>query len=319
MRSYLDANAVDRVKLSYFGAADPAAYGIDYDPLPRWPPPQRVDFVPANPAPGVYAISASNLQGILLDDPGAFDWFRRRDPDAIVGQTILIYHVTAESNPPQAVGLCREPWTPVDDEKIDALFGRNGLRVVRFDCVDAWWWPDAPVWYVVPPEVDPGPIGAVEYERRRGDDSVVYRVLRGQGPAGAHRPLEAPARFTGGLTLLGFNGLPEQEAGRAFTVESVWRVDAPLTPPVSIFAHVLVSDETFVAAADGFGIPAELLQPGDAIAQRHRFEIPPDAPEGGYTLSFGFYRLDTLERYSIIVDGEPVAQRVRIGPFSVAR
>ncbi|MGH2593553.1 MAG: ArnT family glycosyltransferase [Anaerolineae bacterium] len=320
LSAHLRANSIDRVKLSYFGAADPAAYGIDFDPLPRWPP-TRSDFVPANPAPGVYAISASNLQGVLLDDPSAFDWFRRRRPDAIVGQSILVYHVAADPNPPQAVGLCRDPWTPIDDEKVDALFDRQRLRVVRFDCGNAWWWPSASAWYVVPPGVDveSRSFGIVEYERRRTDDSLVYRVLRGQAQAGLGAPLDAPAQFDGGLTLLGFNGPGERKVGRMLEIESVWHVDAPPSPPVSIFAHLLDPGGVFVVGADGFGVPAELLRLGDLIAQRHRFEIPPDAPEGEYTIEFGFYRLDTLERYSIIVDGKPVDQRVLTGPFSVTQ
>jgi len=320
LSSHLHANSIDRVKLSYFGTADPAAYGIDFDPLPRWPP-TETDFVPANPAPGVYAISASNLQGVLLDDPSAFDWFRHRRPDAIVGQSILVYHVAADPNPPQAVGLCRDPWTPIDDEKVDALFDRQRLRVVRFDCGNAWWWPSDSAWYVVPPDVDveSRSIGIVEYERRRRDDSLVYRVLRGQAQAGAGAPLDAPAQFDGGLTLLGFNGPGERKVGRMLEIESVWRVDAPPSPPVSIFAHLLDPNGVFVVDADGFGVPAELLRPGDLIAQRHRFEIPLDAPEGEYTIEFGFYRLDTLERYSIIVDGKPVDQRVLTGPFSVTK
>jgi hypothetical protein len=304
LRAYLDAQAIDRVKLSYFGTADPAAYGIRYDPLPRWPP-KQTDFVPANPAPGVYAISASNLQGILLDDPGAFDWFRRRSPDAIVGGSILVYHVAADIDPPQAVGLCREPWTPIADEEVDALFGRRGLRVVRFDCVNSWWWPDGPAWYVVPPGVAPDTTEQLEYERRRRDDSLVFRVIRRARPA-ILDALDLPAQFDGGLTLLGFNWSSDWQAGGSIEVESAWRVDALLTPPVSIFAHLLDPNGSFVVDADGLGVPPELLQPGDIFRQQHRFELAPGAPGGEHSVEFGFYRLDTLERYTAIVDGKPI-------------
>lgn len=317
LRNYLAANGVARVKLSYFGAADPSAYGIDYDPLPRWPPPRRIDFVPANPAPGIYAISASNLQGILLDDPSAFDWFRHRTPDAIVGGSILVYHVPADLIPPRAVGLCRVPWTPIQENAVGAIFNRRALRWLRFDCADAWWWPDTPAWYILPPEADASRAGAIEYEHRRRDDSLAYRIGRGAPPKPPTDPLVAPVRFDGGLTLLGFNDLPALSATRAFTVESVWRVDAPLRPPVSIFAHLLDAGGAFVAGADGFGLPADQLRPGDVIAQRHRFALPPEAAGGAYTIEFGFYRLDTLERYAIIVDGAPGDQRVLTRPFQI--
>jgi hypothetical protein len=61
------------------------------------------------------------------------------------------------------------------------------------------------------------------------------------------------------------------------------------------------------------------MRPGDTIAQWHSFSVPADAPEGQYTVEFGFYRLDTLERYSVIVDGKPVDQRVQTEPFRVTK
>ncbi len=315
LRSYLDEHGIERVRLGYFGTADPAAYGIAYDPLPRWPPPRSVDFVPANPSPGVYAVSASNLQGVLLDDSSAFDWFHRRSPDAIVGGSILVYNVAADPDLPRAVGLCRDPWTALDEQAVDALFDHAGLRVVRFDCDEAWWWPDGPAWYVVPSDLNTSPVADVEYERRRRDGSAVFRVLRHHGsPPEPDRRLDVPTRFAGGLTLLGFNWPGEWNPGKRIEVESVWRVDEPLTPPVSIFAHLLDARGAFVAGADGLGAPAELLQPGDVIVQRHRFEAPATLPEGEYAVEFGFYRLDTLERYPVLVDGNPVDERVLTTP-----
>ncbi len=323
LRGYLDANGIERVKLSYFGTADPAAYGVGFDPLPRWPPPRQTDFVPANPAPGVYAISASNLQGILLDDPSAFDWFRHRRPDAIVGQSILVYHVGADPNPPQAVGLCREPWTPIADEQVDTLFGRHApaLRAVRFDCANSWWQPSVPAWYVVPRNNLDWPFGLTEYEHRRKDDSLVYRVYRrdpAQQVAQIARDPITPARFEGGLTLLGFTWSGDWKVGGTIGAESAWQVDAPPAPPVSIFAHLLDPAGVLVAGSDGFGVPAELLRPGDLIVRRHQFELSPDAPAGNYTVEFGFYRLDTLARYLTVVDGQP-ADRIWSQPFRVTK
>lgn len=317
LRAYLNDRAVERVKLSYFGTADPAAYDIDYDPLPRWPPPRQTAFVPANPAPGVYAISASNYQGILLDDPSAFDWFHHRRPDAVVGHSILVYHIAADPNPPQAVGLCRVPWTPLDEANVDALFGRNGLRVVRFDCANAWWRPGAPAWYVVPPELALNQDERLVYEQRRRDDSTVFGVIRLEAPGEVEDRLEPPASFEGGLTLLGFNWPSERRKGRALVVESVWQVERSPEPPVSIFAHLLDAAGAVVIGADGFGAPAELLRSGDVMKQRHRFDIPLEASEGEYRIAFGFYRLDTLERYPVVADGRPVDDRVLTEPFVV--
>jgi hypothetical protein len=298
LRAYMDAHSIERIRLSYFGASDPAAYGIAYDVLPRWPPPQQVDFNPINPAPGMYAISASNLQGVLLAEPTTFDWFRRRTPDAIVGQSILVYDVQADPNPPSVVGLCREPWTPIEDEQVEPLFDRDGLRVVRFDCADVWWSPPDAAWYVAPPGVDAP--GVIEYERRRGNGSLVYRVVRSDPP---QQPPGAIASFEGGLALIAFDQPREARVGQALRVASRWRVDAPPDAPVSFFAHLLDARGAFIAGSDGFGAPVELLQAGDVLTRTHRFELPPDLPTDQYRIAFGFYRLDTLERYRVIDSG----------------
>lgn len=98
---WMDENDVPSVNLAWFGTADPAYYGIDYVPLPglgrdqffrRW---WDVPFNRASPEPGVYAISASNLQEMPLreDEKTVFAWFRTHPPDARVGYSILIYDV----------------------------------------------------------------------------------------------------------------------------------------------------------------------------------------------------------------------------------
>lgn len=98
LQEWMAANDVDRVKLSWFGSADPAYYGIAYDPLPGLPRHfdlwWSVPFNPSQPEPGIYAISVSNLWEIpLQDEKVVFPWFREREPDDRVGYSILIYRV----------------------------------------------------------------------------------------------------------------------------------------------------------------------------------------------------------------------------------
>jgi 4-amino-4-deoxy-L-arabinose transferase-like glycosyltransferase len=95
--AWMSENSEDRIKLAWFGTADPAYYGIDYDPLPGlthhfdlwW----DVPFDTAKPEPGVYAISVSNLWELPLADKTVFAAFREREPDDRVGYSILIYRV----------------------------------------------------------------------------------------------------------------------------------------------------------------------------------------------------------------------------------
>jgi hypothetical protein len=98
LKEWMSANDVDRIKLSWFGSADPAYYGIDYEPLPGLPRHfdlwWDVPFDPVDPEPGVYAISVSNLWEIpLQEEKHVFPWFREHKPDDRVGYSILIYRV----------------------------------------------------------------------------------------------------------------------------------------------------------------------------------------------------------------------------------
>ncbi len=97
LRRWMDENEVDHVKLAWFGSAEPAYYGISYDPLPGLPHHFdlwfNVPFDPAQPEPGTYVISVSNLWELPLQDKYVFSYFRQRQPDARVGYSIMIYEV----------------------------------------------------------------------------------------------------------------------------------------------------------------------------------------------------------------------------------
>jgi 4-amino-4-deoxy-L-arabinose transferase-like glycosyltransferase len=99
LKAWMDDHQVDSVHLAWFGTADPAYYGMQYEPLPgigrdeffrRW---WDVPFDRDNPQPGVYAISVTNLWELPLreEEKGVFAWFRERAPDDRVGYSILIY------------------------------------------------------------------------------------------------------------------------------------------------------------------------------------------------------------------------------------
>ncbi len=93
LKAWMDAHGVSRIKLSYFGSADPAYYGIDAELLPGYmsPHPTRVT---REVSPGdVVAVSATNLQGVYLDpaDRPLMERFRAQKPLARIGYSIFIY------------------------------------------------------------------------------------------------------------------------------------------------------------------------------------------------------------------------------------
>ncbi len=104
LAGWLAENEVQQVKLGWFGTAQPDYYGIAYEPLPGLGgvgQPQFFDawwqlpFDPAQPEPGVYAISVTSLWEFPLAtaDKHVYAWFRAREPDARIGYSVLMYVV----------------------------------------------------------------------------------------------------------------------------------------------------------------------------------------------------------------------------------
>jgi 4-amino-4-deoxy-L-arabinose transferase-like glycosyltransferase len=99
LRDWMGENGLDSVKLGWFGIADPAYYGLNYEPLPGFPRAEfftlwhEPPFDTADPEPGIYAISASSLWESHWSEKSVYPWFRAREPDARVGYSIWIYEI----------------------------------------------------------------------------------------------------------------------------------------------------------------------------------------------------------------------------------
>jgi len=86
LAEYQNRKAIDRLVFSYFGTDDPEKYGITYDLL--CPP-----LGGKKPPPGIYAVSATNRQGLYLF-PNRMEqlaWFRGSEPTHVVAHTMLIF------------------------------------------------------------------------------------------------------------------------------------------------------------------------------------------------------------------------------------
>lgn len=97
LKRWMDRHGVARIKLSYFGTADPALYGLDYEWLPSYVLPRRDPAPVALPTTGWIAISATNLAGVYLDAYGhgktLFHWLEAFAPVARIGHSILVYYI----------------------------------------------------------------------------------------------------------------------------------------------------------------------------------------------------------------------------------
>lgn len=101
LRRWMAAHQVERLNLSYFGSADPKAYGIAFTPLPGTNHGEiegagTLGYSPQPPIlPGYVAVSATNLQGTYLSPElrGAYEFLRRKEPVAVPAGSTYVYWV----------------------------------------------------------------------------------------------------------------------------------------------------------------------------------------------------------------------------------
>ncbi|GAB4447285.1 MAG: hypothetical protein Kow00120_17430 [Anaerolineae bacterium] len=295
------AEGLNPVHLSYLGTSKAAYYGIDEIDLPPKPAP---GWHPLIPEPGWYAISVSNLTGTTVpQNPDAFDYFRRREPDARVAYSFNLYHVPAERG---TVAVCADPTPALDPETARAWFGDRAARVAVFDCTHSLLLPadPGPTWYLLRGAQAEAARALLEragatlqYTEPHLPDPAyalyLYRLDDAASHAGAWRDAGAPeATFGGVATLLGSSGAADIAPGSVTAVYTVWRVEAPPEPlePLSIFLHLTAPDGFTLATADGLGAPVEAWRAGDVIVQAHPLSAPAALPDG-WQLRAGLYRL----------------------------
>jgi 4-amino-4-deoxy-L-arabinose transferase-like glycosyltransferase len=327
LADYLHRRGAGRIYLSYFGQADPAYYGIDYLALPSFPPPidgtPTAEFYPLNPAPGLYAISATNVVGESPEVKDTYSYFRDRVPMARVGHSIYIYDVLPASLPSSGrdtawLAQCAAP-APLEREgTFQALTGLPDLRVFNFDCTSSLPFQDGPGWVALPAGIAPIiDLGAPDYTARNDDGSPRYRMwFSSKAPEAPASTVEFPAvalplPIAGNVELLGYTvssgSVPQ---GDVLTLTEWWRVREPPPPPVSFFAHLLRSDGSLALAGDALGVIAENWRPGMVIVQRHTFPITDDIAPGEYSLAVGLYDLNTGQRYAVSRSGDRVVDRI---------
>jgi hypothetical protein len=94
---YLRDEGIGGVYLSYFGNADPEAYGIRYLPVYfKTSRPRRGDpsLDLRDESKALLAVSATNLQGVYQPGPDAFAWLKTREPAAILGRSLFLFDLT---------------------------------------------------------------------------------------------------------------------------------------------------------------------------------------------------------------------------------
>jgi len=304
---------------------------VVYQPLPPAPDTKNARFSYYDPPPGIYAISATTLQGILLRNSDLYEWFRHQIPVAQPGWGINVYRVPRPEEPPTWVAQCFTPAPPLSMEAIEQGFGGAIQRVSYFDCTQAWLFPGGTYtagWFVLHQDT-PGADDAwmtarlnsarLSYQQKRPGDLPPFSIYewrpssipvlgtsvrlgsdscRGSNCAAA----SAPVSFGGPLDLLGYQ---VADLGQGdLELYTWWEVVDTPERPFSLMGHAVDASGQTVFVADGLGVPFSELQVGDQFIQRHVFSIRQvDFPaEDTIWLETGGYWLDTMERWPVVTE-----------------
>ncbi len=297
--NWMVENGVDEVWLSYFGEGRPAYYGISYQGLDSFPPrlmdPQARPFAPSNPAPGIYAISASNLQGVQFKNHDQFAWFRQREPLDKLGYSIFLYQVPATGEP--AVLLLSG--LQIDEVRAEdyALLETNDVTGRWFDLQQSLVLPnDDNVWLARRLDEVPSP-RLSSYLNERLEvvaTSNGYELARYEPPAVVDGKL-AEFSLDDGRVLLQRTEI-EASNQADLRIATRWRQLGP-SRPLKIFVHATDQDGRIIAQWDGLGVNWRGWLEGDTLIQLHTLTLPDDYPQESLRLRLGVYDPETGQRW----------------------
>ncbi len=296
---WMAENQVDEVWLSYFGEARPEYYGIAYKGLDSFPPrlmnPLARPFSPADPAPGVYAISATNLQGVHFTNHDQFAWFRDQQPLDKLGHSIFLYEVPVRGEPISLL-LSGVQLDEIQPEDLGHL-GGNDIKPRWTDLSQSLVLPfNSNTWLIsksseiVHPAIAAYLDGMVDFEV----SSPEYQLARFDTPK---LPEEVLAEFSldhGRIRLREIVNSIESET--ELTVVTVWEQNGE-PQPLKIFIHVLGPDGNIIAQWDGLGAVWNGWLEGDGLVQVHAITLPEELHEGDHTIAVGIYDPETGRRW----------------------
>jgi hypothetical protein len=323
LKAYLDQNGIADFNFSYFGGIDPAVYGIQGYALPPVRAAMHTHgpwwlhrFYPPDPAPGVYAVSASNLMGGAWLDQQTFAALSRESPVASLGHSILIYNVPARG-PAVSLSLAGLQIDQIDPETF-RLFGTNDVRPRWFDATSSLIAAPGETWIAV---ADDQPIGSelkplfdgvrpLKQVKLTDEDrsfTLYHFDLAQRITQAAQRATPVSAKFGDTTELLGYDIAPHTQGLALITY---WRVGEDVVAPLQMFVHALGPEDSIVAQTDRLDAMPYGWRPDDVIAQVHVLDWATDWV--GTTLAIGLYNPANGERLPVLVDAQPYGDSLRL-------
>lgn len=314
LAAFVRERNISSIYVSYFGSVPIGSVVVSAYRIPALPLPPRPssDWQPLFPRPGWYAISVTHLMGgASLENPDTFAYFRRQQPEAILGRTIYIYRVPEKTG---TLAVCVNPPPSVGEAEVRRIFGAALTRLIQYDCTRGLPLPAGRAWYLLRGEQADAArapleqLGAtLQYDEPNNPDLRftfrLYELEEAAARAAAYpaRPV-APQVFGERLAFLGYRYRAELQPGASAEVQTAWRVVAPLTEPLSVFLHLSAPDGFPLAVSDGLNTPVDSLQSGDALIQFHPLEYPAQLPDGAQ-FRVGAYSLTGTQTRYLLPDG----------------
>lgn len=343
LAQYLDEQGIDDPFLSWFGTAPPEHYGIRYQPLPAWPPrgnPQQYAFHPDYPLPGVYAISAANLEGARFEDrPDTFAWFRQQEPEAVIGNSVFIYRVPFLLDvdaPPANVLLSGATLDEVPATVIADRMHTNNMLPRWFNSRRALIFPEGRSFLLhnTAVSLDPdlanlleGMHAAQSFTNQQAETLHLYEQDMGAlikpylqshmqqqlfleplstATSDELVSIDGPADVGTVAKFLGYQLLTDAVVpGQEMKLLTFWQAKQRIDAPLSIFVHLLAPDGSILAQHDGFDVAVAGWYPNDIVVQLHTLTVPPVVPDATNRLAVGMYRTDTQMRYPLSFSSLP--------------
>ena len=346
LRDIITRLNLGRIKLSYFGSGHPSYYGLDYEPLPtadltpEQGNPLARTFYPYDPSPGLYAISATNLQGVVLgpDKRDTYAWFRDKRPFAKAGYSIFLYRVESVGPPIDAAfsGL------QVDEIAVKsfAAFGTNELRLRWFDARTSLVLPSQPTWYVLgdgdlrewgwsgsrpcdtttgvtcrlyPPDPAAHAAALAKVEQWSAASEAWHSSDLVPQPGQPPSRLSLPVDLGGQIQFLGYE--TQTQAGH-IVLSTAWRVTAIPESRLAIFVHLLTPSGQVAAQWDGSDVAVDGWRAGDTFIQQMSLSLPAGA-SGTHWLQVGVYNSETLQRLPVLSGGQRIADRILLNAIDL--
>jgi hypothetical protein len=312
LKNYVEQNDIEQIKFSYFGIAHPTAYGLTTQAIP----PVRTalhdqgawwlkTYYPSDPPPGTYAISVANLMGGIWIDRATYAFFRDRQPEATIGNSIYVYTI-GPRGPAADLSLAGLQLDQIDPATYHR-FDTNDVRPRWFDATSSLIAAPGETWLAI---ADNQPIAPEFKPLFAGVEPIAHTKLTDEDRSYAlyhfnlaqrlmpTTPLSA--QFGDTAELLGYD---VQQTDRDLRLITYWRAGDQIVTPLQMFAHVLGADGSIVAQQDQLDVPAYGWRRGDVIAQLQHIDLPPDV--GAPEIAIGLYNPVTSERLPVTVNGQP--------------